>query len=141
MVSSKWIDAIHTRLLVRYGSKWLSLWAGIDEAIVKADWSKVLDGLSVDSISYALENLPQDYPPNANQFLSIARRAPAKSVVMIEDKTPPDPDRVNDAIVKMKGLQRAEGQRAWAYALRDKESRGVRLTKAQRDMWRAAINS
>ena len=34
-LDSRWIDAIHTRLMVRYGAKWLNMWAGIDPEMVK----------------------------------------------------------------------------------------------------------
>ena len=50
----RWVDVIHTRLLVRYGAKWLAQTAPIDEEMLKADWADVLDGLSGKAIKHAL---------------------------------------------------------------------------------------
>ncbi len=68
MLESRYVDRLHARLLVRYGAQWLRQYEGLDEALVKADWAEVLDGVSAEGIRYALENLPADWPPNAKQF-------------------------------------------------------------------------
>ena len=137
-LDSRWIDAIHTRLMVRYGAKWLNMWAGIDPEMVKADWAEQLSGISADGIKFAMENLPSDSPPNAAQFLTICIRRPSQYVALPAPDVKADPERVAQAMEKAKTVQRTI-PRAWAYALQEREQRGGRLTKAQRDMWRAAI--
>ena len=43
----------------------------------KADWAQVLDGVSHDGIRFALERLPADWPPNAQQFRALCNSRPA----------------------------------------------------------------
>jgi hypothetical protein len=75
----RWVDRLHQRLLVRYGSRWTSLWAGVDPQLVRADWSDVLDGISPEGISYALAHLPPEFPPSAMQFRALAASRPAST--------------------------------------------------------------
>ena len=67
----RFVDEIHGRLLVRYGSKWINLWAGVPEQAVKADWSEQLANVTPDGVRFALANLPEDHPPNAAQFRAL----------------------------------------------------------------------
>lgn len=67
----RFVDEIHARLLVRYGSKWLNLWAGVPEQAVKADWCEQLAAVTPAGVRYALDNLPDDYPPNVAQFRAL----------------------------------------------------------------------
>lgn len=95
----RFVDEIHARLLVRYGSKWLNLWAGVPEDAVKADWSEQLAAVTPAGVRFALDNLPDDYPPTVGQFraLCITQQRP-------ELQTPalPAPSR--------EGLKRVAGQ-------------------------------
>lgn len=79
MLASNWVDSIHSRLLVRYGSRWVNLYASIDPELVKADWAEVLSGVTSDGIKHALDHLPVDAPPNAAQFRSACIRVPVKA--------------------------------------------------------------
>lgn len=67
-LDSAWVDQIHARLLVRYGSHWRAMFAGIDPDAVKADWAQSLAGMTAAAIRYALDNLPEDRPPTVAVF-------------------------------------------------------------------------
>lgn len=75
-----WVEALFSRLAVRYGTAFANQYAGLDPAAVRADWAQVLDGTSGHSIEYALRNLPSDWPPTALKFRDLCRQAPAKPV-------------------------------------------------------------
>lgn len=66
-----YVERIHQRLLVRYGSAWSSKWAGVDQDAIQADWAEQLDGMSLDGIKKALESLPPDFPPTAPAFRAL----------------------------------------------------------------------
>jgi len=66
-----YVERIHQRLTVRYGSAWLSKWAGIDQAAIQADWAEQLDGMQPANIRKALESLPPDFPPTATAFRAL----------------------------------------------------------------------
>lgn len=144
-LDARWVDAIHARLLVRYGTRWVNLWAGIPEELVKADWAEQLAGLGGPSIQHALEHLPPEFPPTAAQFKALAlSRADEAPPALPAPKA--DPRRV---AAIMAGLQRRQQRdpKAWARDLRDREMNhggvlvnGKRMTQAQRDMWRRALD-
>lgn len=75
------VDRIHLRLQLRYGARWASLYQGFDAdqiAGVKADWLRVLQGVTPRGIRYALDNCSPDFPPNAAQFRALCIQAPAE---------------------------------------------------------------
>ena len=136
----RWVDAIHARLLVRYGTRWISMWANIPEDAVKADWANELHGLGGDAISHALEHLPPEFPPTVAQFkaLALGRSEPKLKAL-------PAP-KANPAVVaQVVALAKTIGQgcigKEWAHRLREREEAGEILTAAQRVMWRAAIEA
>lgn len=95
-----YVERIHQRLTVRYGSGWLSKWAGIDQADIQADWAEELDGMTPDSIKAALANLPPEFPPTATAFRKLGesnvRDMPdAREVLRLRDErggTKPSPE-------------------------------------------------
>ena len=50
----QYVERIHQRLMVRYGSAWVSKWAGVDQSAIQADWAEQLDGMTPDQIKAAL---------------------------------------------------------------------------------------
>ena len=64
----RYVEEIHARLQVRYGSSWTTKWAGIDQSAICADWADQLDGMKPEGIRQALANLPHDFPPTAPAF-------------------------------------------------------------------------
>jgi hypothetical protein len=140
MLNLRFVDAIHTRLLVRYGSKWVSLYLGVDSDFVRADWAAVLDGVSNAGIRYAMENLPDEYPPNAQQFRALCIRRPQADVLQLPSPKP-NPERVARELEKLGGIKNGiepSNPKAWAYRLKEREADGDRLTMAQTEMLRRA---
>lgn len=138
MLKSAWVDRIHARILVRYGAAWLRMWEGIDQEAVKADWAEELDGLSADSLAYALDHLPPDRPPTVAQFKAIAlARVPAAAPALPAPKA--DPARVAEIV---SGIARPAGYRhpkQWARDLLDRQKSGERIPIAHLTMARAAL--
>jgi hypothetical protein len=64
----QFVERIHQRLMVRYGSAWVSKWAGVDQAAIQADWAEQLHGMSPAQIKAALDALPDDFPPTCTAF-------------------------------------------------------------------------
>lgn len=74
-----WVDRIFSRLTLVYGTDFTRRWEGIEPDVVKADWARELSAYqqAPGAISYALENLPADKPPNVLQFKALCMRAPS----------------------------------------------------------------
>ena len=72
-----WVERLIARLRLRYGAEWTRAYAGIDPNAVKADWSHVLSGLTLDALDLGVKRLPTDRPPNAMQFRAVLRRCAA----------------------------------------------------------------
>lgn len=95
-----YVERIHMRLTVRYGSAWLSKWSGVDQAAIQADWANELDGMSDESIKAALANLPPDFPPTCTAFRKLGELAQhripdAREVLLLRDErggTKPSPE-------------------------------------------------
>ena len=85
----RYVEEIHARLQVRYGSSWTTKWAGIDQAAICADWADQLDGMKPEGIKKALASLPVDFPPTAPAFrvLGMIRDEAAPAIAL----PPPDP--------------------------------------------------
>ena len=91
----RYVDEIHARLMVRYGSAWTAKWAGFDATMmqaVKADWSNELDGMSSQAIRKALDSLPDDFPPTATAFrkLGAIRHEATPSAVLLPAPVSPN---------------------------------------------------
>lgn len=137
-LESRWVDAIHARLLVRYGTRWVNMWAGIPEDAVKADWANELHGLRGDAISHALEHLPMEFPPTVAQFkaLALGRSEPPLKALPAPKA---NPETVARVVESAKQIGRGCIGREWAQSLKAREAAGGKLTPAQRAMWRAAL--
>lgn len=133
-----WIDRIHTRLLARYGSRWLAMWDEIHMADVREDWFSQLEDLSQRRVDYALANLPQDFPPNAAQFRAIALRCPYQAQPALA-APPANPQRLAEELGRLKALREDLKTGQWAHELRAREKAGESLTLAQQAAWRSAL--
>jgi hypothetical protein len=67
----RFVKEIHARLAVRYGSAWVSKWAGVDQEAIEADWAEQLAGMEPAEIKKALAALPHDFPPTAPAFRAL----------------------------------------------------------------------
>ncbi|WP_252652701.1 hypothetical protein [Delftia tsuruhatensis] len=79
------IEAIFTKMQVRYGATWLRQWEGVDMNLVKSDWGNELSGFArnLEPLRYALRNLP-DRCPNVSQFRAIANCCPLPEFKQLE---------------------------------------------------------
>ena len=134
---SRYVDEIHARLAVRYGSAWLAKWQGVDMAAIKADWAAVLDGMQPASISKALDSLPPEFPPTATAFRALG-------VIAEEHKPapqlpPPDPvgmRRIAGALGAVVNHQETPGE--WMERLRRDVEAG-NASRARIDHYRIAV--
>lgn len=140
----RYVDEIHARLMVRYGSAWTAKWAGFDETLmqaVKADWAAQLDGMSPESIRKALDSLPPDFPPTATAFraLGVIRHEAAPAGLALPAPDPAGLKRVSEALSGLAIGQKSLAQHAEeCFAnLRQLEREG-RLSAAQRDFLQRA---
>lgn len=139
-LEQRWVDAIHSRLLVRYGAQWLNQWAGVAPELVKADWAEELAPYAAHptAIKHALENLPVDKPPTVTQFKMLCRNSP----VMAPPALPaPAVDPAVSQAIKKAYEPKIVQAKEWAHRLRRREQLLERLTICQRTMWRAALNA
>lgn len=93
-----WIERLIARLQLRYGAQWTQAYAGIDPAAVKADWSQVLTGLTLDNLDLGVRRLPADRPPNAMQFRALCFTAAPPAVERALPAPKADAGRIRNAI-------------------------------------------
>lgn len=145
---SAWIDSLFARLSVRYGSAFMRQYADLDAEAVKADWAEVLGGFhdKPEAIRYGLENLPSDKPVSALTFRDLCRRSPEKEIKALERPLASPPPEIVARIDAV--LAKPAYNKAWAKWLRDIEVNhggwlpsGMKMTRAQREMWRTALES
>lgn len=123
------IEIIHARLLARYGSAWRAKWAGVDAEVVQKDWLHELTYQSAHAIDYALDNLPNDFPPTAGQFREICRRAPARKDESPRLQAPkPDPARLKAAFERMGKIAAGRTPTAWIPDLEARQAAGEHLS-------------
>jgi hypothetical protein len=137
-----WVDAIFARLTLAWGERFFAQYGALEPAHVKAAWRRELQGITSRGIAYALGHLPGDYPVNAMQFRALCLRAPGLTEPVREQLDGPAPtaasvERLQRALAGLRAPK--DDPKAWARALRDREQRGERLGRAQRDAWRAAL--
>lgn len=101
-----WVDELFTRLHLRYGVAFARQYDGLDPEAVKLDWADMLDGFDGDDIRYALEYLPERFPPNALEFRNLCRKAPAEAITALP-APPADPVMVARVLEGIKTAQDA----------------------------------
>lgn len=136
-----WVERIFAKLTLTYGRDFLSRWEGLDMEAVQADWAHELQAYAQnqDAIKKALQSLPEGKPPTVLEFRALCRGAPGDGPLKLS-YAQADPAVVAAAL---SGLKRPDSNhpKAWAWALKDREERGDRLSIAQRDMWREALRT
>jgi hypothetical protein len=135
-----WVDELFARLSVRYGAAFMRQYADLDAAAVKADWGRVMSGVSADGVTYGLENLPIEKPLNAMQFRALCGSAPRtdERLKLAAPVAKPSPE-VLAKVSRIGATAFQSDPLAWARSLQRREQQGERLTRAQRDAWRAAL--
>lgn len=149
-----WVRRIWDTMRATYGAAFDRQWecpAGTTpEAHVQSlmcVWGRGLAHLQQNpqAISYGLDNLPEDFPPNLQQFKAICNRRPDVRVPML-DAPKPDPHRVATEIGKLRGNLSPVDRLAPLRELHDRDTNhggilanGKRITLAQRQTYRKAL--
>lgn len=137
-----WVDHLFSKLLARYGARWLGLWEGVPINAVRSDWAQVLDGMSGQAIEYALAQLPDDFPPTSTAFRALGNRRPDPQQPLLPAPHVSGPA-ADIAIERMRNalgpLRERKDPRAWAHRLAERHKRGDRLTIAQVEMYSSAL--
>jgi hypothetical protein len=134
---ASWVDQLFARLATRYGAAFLRQWPDADPAVIKADWSEVLSGVTGPQIAWALDCLPSDRVPNAMHFRDLCRGAPAAPQPRLPEPKA-DPARVARELAKLReaaNLRRGLSPAASVIANIDRlaNAKGG-MSSAQRDM-------
>lgn len=127
-----WVDKIFHKLTMAYGRDFLGRWEGIPLADVKADWAECLAGFAVnpDAIGYALSNLPDNKPPTAQDFRTIACRAPEASVPRLAAPAV-NPTRLASEFAKLAVVRQApgnDGPKAWVGRILARAAAGEKVS-------------
>lgn len=93
------VEMIFTKLGLLYGRDFLSRWEGLDLVDVKNDWAHELAGVSLESVRYALKNLPAMKAPTVLEFRNLTRNAPPPVFTRI-DAPKANPEVVKEALAK-----------------------------------------
>lgn len=124
---------IHSALGVRYGRRWLAMWAGLDMGVVAADWRRELRDFALNpgAVQFALTQLP-DHPPTSSEFRRLCEAAPRH--VPRPLPAPVMSSRGRDALralsLQLKGGGKGYGQfggmrgRGWAQQVLERKDRG-----------------
>lgn len=134
----QWIDALFARLTGLYGNRFTNMWANIEPQLVRNTWAVELAGVRPEAIRYALEHLPDEFPPTALQFKKICFMCPEQAPALPNNKTA-SPEVVRTVL---QALQRPVGEsdpKAWAYRLKVRHEAGERLNANQIRCYRNAL--
>ena len=132
-----WIDALFARLTGLYGNRFTNMWAAIDAKLVRQTWAQELAGVTPSAIKYALENLPDEFPPTALQFKKICFMRP-EQVPALTNSAPAHPD-VRKAVLLGLSAHTVGGPRDWAHRLKARDDAGDRLNGNQVRCYKNAL--
>lgn len=129
MISSHAIERLFHRLKATYGEDWERHWSSIPMSDVKTSWAHELGSVPLESIAWALENLPERCP-NAIQFKLLCRSAPAPAVELLP-LPKADPERVKAELAKLRPVEKPNPennlyyQKDWARRILASKSGGL----------------
>lgn len=132
-----WIDALFARLTGLYGNRFTNMWANIDAKLVRQTWAVELAGVTPAGIKYALDHLPDEFPPTALQFKRICLMRPDDSPKITYD-APASPEVVKAMVAGLKPHQPGD-MRTWAYLLKSRHDAGDKLSANQIRCYRAVL--
>lgn len=129
---------IHSALAVRYGRRWLAMWAGLDMELVRADWRRQLQEFADKpaAVIHALDNLPE-LVPTATDFRALCRAAPKPAWQPLPP--PATSERGKQAMRDLVARARAEGAMGargtgWSARVLQRAARGEVISPTVRDM-------
>jgi len=124
-----WIDALFARLTGIYGNRFTNMWANIDANLVRQTWAMELAGVKPAGIKYALDHLPDEFPPTALQFKKTCLMRPDDSPKITYDA--PASQEVRQALVSGLKPIKAADMKAWAHRLKSRHEAGDKLNANQ----------
>ena len=90
MLPDSWVERLFEQMTLVYGHKFLRQWEGVDMNLVKMHWAEKLSGFDGKDLSYALQNLPSDWPPTVLQFRDLCRNAPREMQMLPPPEANPE---------------------------------------------------
>lgn len=132
-----WIDALFARLTGLYGNRFTNMWANIDAGLVRKTWAVELACVKPEAIKYALDHLPDDFPPTALQFKKTCSMMPDYAPALTFDA--PASVEVRNAVVAGLKPHQPGNMKAWAETLRRRHVDGEKLNPNQIRCYRAAL--
>lgn len=127
---------IHSALAVRYGRRWLAMWAGLDMELVRADWRRVLRDYAGNprAVMHALDNLPEQVP-TAVDFRVLCEAGPRPAWQPLPPPHTSDKGKavMRELLARLRAPSLDQPDRAWADAIADRLARGERVSRAARE--------
>ena len=142
------VDYVFTIMAATYGAAWDRSLGIAPMADVKTVWGDSLDDFCANddskrAILWGLKNLP-DTVPNARQFRTLCRQAPAREVPQL-DAPKADPQRVATELAKLAPLRAGVASpstndpKAWAYRILSRHKNGEKMSPTVLAMAQSAV--
>ena len=142
MQSPDFVVQIHSALAVRYGRRWLAMWAGLDMELVRADWRRVLRDYAGNpaAVMHALDNLPE-MVPTAIEFERLCAAGPRPAWRPLPPPVTSDEGRkvMRDLLERLRASTGPRDSKAWAEVIADKCARGEVVSLAARERAEAVL--
>ncbi|MCA7962518.1 hypothetical protein LGM54_06070 [Burkholderia cenocepacia] len=133
-----WVEALFSKMAAFYGSRFASMWSGVNVVEVQRAWAIELGKLSRDQLKAGSDNLTAlPKPPTLPEFVSLCRQArseqAASTTPRLADERPADRATVEANLGAIRRVQervmRREPTAEWAFKLlmRGKSASGAAL--------------
>lgn len=133
-----WVEALFSKMAAFYGSRFASMWNGVNVVEVQRAWAIELGKLSRDQLKAGSDNLTAlPKPPTLPEFVSLCRQArseqAASTTLRLADERPADRATVEANLGAIRRVQervmRREPTAEWAFKLlmRGKSASGAAL--------------
>lgn len=133
-----WVEALFSKMAAFYGSRFASMWNGVNVSEVQRAWAIELGKLSRDQLKAGSDNLTAlPKPPTLPEFVSLCRQArseqAASTTLRLADERPADRATVEANLGAIRRVQervmRREPTAEWAFKLlmRGKSASGAAL--------------
>lgn len=127
---------IHSALAVRYGRRWLAMWAGLDMELVRADWRRVLRDYEGNpaAVMHALDNLPEGVP-TAYDFRQLCAAGPRPACQPLPPPATSEAGKrvMRDLLARLRAPAADARPKAWADAIAVRVANGEPVSRAARE--------
>ena len=138
-----WIDGLFRQFHLRYGTRFIDNWRGIDIFDVKLCWQQELEKYSRKTIWAAFKTLG-NHPPSLPEFIDLCRAqkstnasfAPALPPPKIDQNAPENKAARDIVFATTEKLSKNSTSYQWAYRLADRIKHGEILEASQMDCLR-----